>query len=86
MLIKICVVVMELTPKNAPLNNSTIEVTGFKAAIILYFSGTILSGYTIGVANIHNCNPKLRANVKSRYLDVKADNKIPTPRLKIINC
>tara|TARA_B100002051_G_C16496772_1_gene515736 strand:+ start:380 stop:721 length:342 start_codon:yes stop_codon:yes gene_type:complete len=85
-LIKICENSIELTPKKAPLNNSTIDVAGFRAEIILYFSGTILKGYTIGVANIHNCNPKLKAKVRSRYFAVRAESKMPTPKLSIINC
>lgn len=73
---------IELEPKKDNLKISTTEVIGFNAEKILYFSGIILRGYTIGVANIHNWTAKDITKVKSLYFVVKADIKIPNPKPK----
>lgn len=69
-----------LSLKKIYLKDSTTLVIGFKQKKNLYFSETKLKGYTIGVAYIHNCTPKLITKVKSRYLLVKEDINKPKPR------
>jgi hypothetical protein len=59
------------------LKASIMEVTGFIKRICCDFGETIESGYTTGLAYIISCTPNPTRKVKSLYLVVKEEIRIP---------
>ena len=66
-------------PKVAYLNVSTMDVTGFNAAIHCLLGDNSLKGYIMGVAYIHNCTKKEKRFCKSLYFVVIEETIIPKP-------
>lgn len=73
-------------PKKANRKISIIAVIGFSISSQRKESITIETGYTTGVAYIHNCTPKETNNDKSLYFVVIEDTIMPHPSPKQAIC